>query len=320
MGWLLMLLYNAFCMLLFRVFKIPVTKWTLSTAILGGFFVIGTLLALMDYNHPYSTVSREYFQTTPIIPAVKGRVISVDVKPNAPLKAGDVLFKIDPVPFQNKVDSLTAQLKSLEIDLERATELLERKVGSQRDVDVLTADVDDTTAKLADANYDLEQTVVKASTDGHVSQLFVHPGLYVVATPLRPAMVFIHSGSSVFTAWFNQNTLMRLKPGSKAEIAFDGIPGVIFAGEVIKFVPVLAEGELQATGNLYGMGSNVKAGRIPVMIEITDPRFSDYADAMPGGAYAQTAIYSEHGRQVVFLRQILLRMSSWLNYLFPSRG
>ena len=319
MGWLLMLLYNAICMVLFRVFKIPVTKWTLSTAILGGLFIIGTLLALMDYNHPYSTVSREYFQTTPIIPAVKGRVISVDVKPNTPLKAGDVLFKIDPIPFQNKVDSLTAQLKSQAIDLERATELLEKKVGSQRDVDVMTASVDDTTAKLGDARYDLEQTVVRAATDGHVSQLFIHAGLYVVATPLRPAMVFINSGSYVYVAWFNQNTLMRLKPGSKAEIAFNGVPGVIFSGEVMRFIPVLAEGELQSTGNLVSMGPTT-SGRIPVLINITDPGFPDYAEVIPGGASAETAIYSEHLQMVVFLRQILFRMSSWTKYLFPSRG
>ncbi len=318
MGWLLMLLYNAFCMVLFRVFKIPVTKWTLSTAILGGFFIIGTLLALMDYNHPYSTVSREYFQTTPIIPAVKGKVISVDAESNTPLKAGDVLFKIDPIPYQNKVDSLTAQLKSLKLDLRRVSELLARKVGSQRDVDLMQAKVDDVTGKLGDAQYDLEQTVVRAAADGHVSQLFIHPGLYVVSTPLRPAMVFIHSDSFVYTAWFNQNSLLRLKPGSKAEIAFNGIPGVIFSGEVMNYIPVLAEGELQATGNLISMGENPKPGRIPVMIKITDPEYSDYAGIIPGGAYAQTTIYSEHGRQVVFLRQILFRMSSWMNYLFPS--
>ena len=143
MGWLLMLCYNAFCMILFRVFKIPVTKWTLSTAILGGFFVIGTLLSLMDYNHPYTTVSREYFMITPIIPAVKGRVISVDVEPNEPLKAGDVLFKIDPIPFQNKVDALTAQLKSLELDLARAITLVEREVAAERSQEVLRASFDD---------------------------------------------------------------------------------------------------------------------------------------------------------------------------------
>ncbi len=319
MGWLLMLIYNAFCMIIFRVFKIPLNKWTLSTAILGGVFIIGTLLALMNYNHPYSAVSREYFETTPIIPAVKGRVISVDAIPNTPLKTGDILFRIDPEPFQNKVDSLTAQLKSLAIDLDRATELLERKVGSQRDVDIYQGKTDDIEAKLRDAQYDLEQTVVRAETDGHITQLMVHPGLYVVSTPLRPAMVFVQTDSVTHVAWFRQNNLVRLKPGSDAEVAFNGIPGVVFTAEVIDYIHVLAEGELQAKGNLYDMSPNMQAGRIPVKIKITDPRFADYAGTIPGGAFAQTAVYSDHGKQVAFLRRILIRMSSWMNYLFPFR-
>ena len=47
----------------------------------------------MNYQHPFSSVSREYFITTPVVPAVKGRIVSVDVKPNVPVKRGDVLFK-----------------------------------------------------------------------------------------------------------------------------------------------------------------------------------------------------------------------------------
>jgi len=317
MGWLLMLIYNAMCMVLFRVFKIPVTKVTLSTAILGGIFIIGTLLSLMNYNHPYSPFSREYFQTTPVIPSVKGRVISVDVSPNTPLKAGDVLFKIDPVPFQNKVNSLSAQLKSLAIDLERAKDLMRQKVGKQRDVDIMTAKVDDVQAKLDDAYYNLEKTVVKAESDGFVTQLFIHKGLYVVSTPLKPAMLFVQSDSFTYVAWFRQNSLLRLNTGSDAEIAFDAIPGVIFAAKVIGFVPVLAEGELQAKGNLYDSSSSITPGRVPVKIQITDPRFADYAGKIPGGSYAQTAVYSEHAHLVVFLRQLLIRMSSWMNYIFP---
>ncbi len=317
MGWLLMLLYNAMCMVLFRIFKIPVTKITLSTAVLGGVFIIGTLLSLMNYNHPYSPFSREYFQTTPIIPSVNGRVISVNVTPNTPLKAGDVLFKIDPTPFKNKVNSLTAQLKSLTIDLERAKELMKKNVGKQRDVDVMTAKVDDFQAQLDDAHYYLEKTVVKAESDGFVAQLFIHPGLYVVSTPLRPAMIFVQSNSFTYVAWFRQNSLLRLNAGNDAEIAFDAIPGVIFAAKVKGHVPVMAEGELQATGNLYDSSSSRTPGRVAVMIQITDPRFSGYATKIPGGSYAQTAVYSEHAHLVVFLRQLLIRMSSWTNYIFP---
>ena len=314
---LLILTYTAICVAVFKIFKIPMNKWTVPTAVLGGIFLIGTLLILMNYNHPYSEVSRKYFQTTPIVPAVRGRVISVDVKPNTPLKAGDILFKIDPEPFQYKVDSLAAQLTSLKIDLQRAEELMLKQVGKQRDVDVMQSKVDDVQAQLKDAQYDLEQTVVRASTDGFVSQLLINPGLYVVPLPLKPAMVFVHTDVFTYIAWFRQNSMLRLKSGDKAEVAFDGVPGVIFSAEVIGSIPVMAEGELQAMGDLYDMYSHIKPGRIPVMINITDPEYSAYADSVPGGAYAQTAVYSEHFHHVAVIRKVLLRMSSWMNYIFP---
>ena len=319
MGWILMLIYNAFCMVLFRVFKIPMTRWTLSTAVLGGFFIIGTLLSLMNYQHPYSAVSRQYFITTPVIPAVKGRIISVDVKPNVPVKKGDVLFKIDPEPFQYKVDSLNAQLKTLKIELERATALLKRKAGKQKEVDAALAKVGDIEGKLGNAQFELEETVVRAEQNGFVTQILVYPGLYAVSTPLRPAMVFVNADSFIYVAWFRQNNLMRLKSGYEAEVIFNGIPGIIFSAEVIDYIPVLAEGELQATGNLIDMSPAMKAGRIPVKIKITDPRYADYTDRIPGGSFAQTAIYSDHGRQVDFIRRILMRMKSYMNYLMPFR-
>jgi multidrug resistance efflux pump len=46
----------------------------------------------------------------PVVPRVTGRVIEVPIEPNRPIKKGDVLFKIDPAPFQFEVDSLQAKL------------------------------------------------------------------------------------------------------------------------------------------------------------------------------------------------------------------
>ena len=40
-----------------------------------------------------------------IVPNVAGEVIEVPVDPNKPLKAGDVLFRIDPVPYKAQVDA-----------------------------------------------------------------------------------------------------------------------------------------------------------------------------------------------------------------------
>lgn len=77
---LLVMTYTALCIAIFKIFKIPLTKWTVPMAVLGGIFLIGTLLVAMNYSHPYSAKGREYFSTTPISPTVKGRVIDVVVK------------------------------------------------------------------------------------------------------------------------------------------------------------------------------------------------------------------------------------------------
>ncbi|WP_394131285.1 HlyD family secretion protein [Shewanella maritima] len=114
MDLLLILTYTAFCVAIFKIFKIPLTKWTVPTAILGGIALIGTLLLLMNYNHPYTKFAREYFATTPINSAVRGIVTEVAVKPNQPIKKGDVLFKIDPIPYEAALMQKLAELEEAE--------------------------------------------------------------------------------------------------------------------------------------------------------------------------------------------------------------
>jgi len=104
MAVLLLLGYAAICVVIFKLLRVPLNKWTVTTAGLGGVVVVSGLLVAMNYNHPFTTDGRRYFYTTPIVPTVKGHVIDVAVKPNAPLKQGDVLFRIDPRPYQFVVD------------------------------------------------------------------------------------------------------------------------------------------------------------------------------------------------------------------------
>ena len=80
------------------------------TAALGGIFLIGALLLGMNYNHPFTSQARFYFNTTPIVPGVSGVVTEVPVKANTLVKTGDVLFRIDPKPFENAVKAKEAAL------------------------------------------------------------------------------------------------------------------------------------------------------------------------------------------------------------------
>jgi multidrug resistance efflux pump len=90
---LLALIYVSFCVVIFKLFKIPVNQWSLSTAALGGFSGIFLLLLIINYNHPFTKNARIYFAVTPILPTVKGRVVEVPVRANTPLKEGDIPYR-----------------------------------------------------------------------------------------------------------------------------------------------------------------------------------------------------------------------------------
>lgn len=139
---LLILIYVSICIVIFKLFSIPVNQWSLSTAVLGGIVGIALLLLTMNYNHPFTTNARIYFPVTPILATVKGRVVEVPVRSNTPLNEGDVLFRIDPKPYQYVVDGKKAALAEAE-----------------QNVNQLKASLDEATAAVgkADAQLQLSQ-------------------------------------------------------------------------------------------------------------------------------------------------------------------
>lgn len=110
MDMLLILSYTAICVAIFKIFKIPLNKWSIPTAVLGGIVLIGALILLMNYNHPFTATGAQIYTTTPIMPGVRGRVTEVDAVPNTMMHKGDLLFKIDDTPFKAEVVRLQAAL------------------------------------------------------------------------------------------------------------------------------------------------------------------------------------------------------------------
>jgi multidrug resistance efflux pump len=271
----------------------------------------------MNYNHHYSEIGRDYFTTVPIVPEVTGQVVEVPVVANQLLQQGDVLLKLEAAPFEAKVASLKAQLKSANSDLARAKNLAAKGSISQRQLDLAQESVDNLTPKLTTAEWELDNTIVRAPSQGYVTQLFVRPGVMAASLPLRPVMVFVPLESHRMVGWFRQNSMLRLQVGYEAEVALDGIPGEVFSAKVVKVIPALAEGQVQACGSMMVLDAASRPGRIPVEVEIVDPDFAQYQDKIPGGTYGQVAIYSDHAHHVAVMRKILLRMAAWMNYIFP---
>jgi multidrug resistance efflux pump len=143
---LLILIYVSICYAVFKVFRIPVNQWSLATAALGGIIGIVLLLLIMNYNHPFTKNARIYFAVTPVLPTVRGRVIEVPVKENAPLKQGDVLFRIDPKPFEYVVEQKKAALAEAEQNVRQLRASLEQAAAATESANAQFA--------LAQQNYD----------------------------------------------------------------------------------------------------------------------------------------------------------------------
>ena len=114
-------------------------------------------------------------------------------------------------------------------------------------------------------------------------------------------------------AGFQQNSLQRVRAGDEAEVAFDALPGHIVKGKVKHVIDAIATGQLQATGGLQDMGSDIPSGRAVAIIDIED---DTSAYNLPGGAEAQVAVYTPFAHHFAIIRRILLRMKSWQNFVF----
>lgn len=309
----LVITYSMLMWIVFKVFKVPVNKWTGTTAVLGGVFSIGFLLLMMGMYHPFTKEARIYSLTTPVLPTVKGRVIEVNVKTGDRVKEGDLMFRIDPEPFQYEVDQLVADLSLAVSNLADATELFEKKFASAKDVERAQAEVDSLTAQLANARFSLAEADVRAESDGYVAQVRLRPGVLAVPMPFSPLMTFVHDQDRFLLAGFQQNPLQNIQPNFEAEVIFTALPGKVFSASVVGMSEIMAQGQLLPDGKLISLDKVTPAGRVMVRIDIKDD-LSGYQ--LPTGAKAYVAVYSNTWKPVAIIRKVILRVMSWENYLF----
>ncbi|AYW53799.1 HlyD family secretion protein [Raoultella ornithinolytica] len=374
---LLLLCYAALSIAIFKIFRIPLNKWTVPTAVLGGVVLIGALILGMNYNFPYTDIGKQVFRTVPVVSQTRGRVMSVPVQPNQMLHKGDVLFTLDPTPFQAQVDDLTAQVKaasqdalslnaalnSAQADLQKAVALRDRaqreyaRFQAGHDKGAFSDQMVDTRrqswkadeaavaaaqasvvqahnnlnsvvngentkvasllAQLRAAEFKLENTVVRAPSDGYVSTVGLRPGTMSTALGLKPVMTFVPTGEAdkrEFVAAFRQNSLQRLEKGEQAELLFPAVPGTVFHAEVTEVLPAIGESQFQGQGTLLTTRDLDTRGRALVVFRVTDTRLQNYH--LPQGTDVEAAVYSGHLEHLSLIRKILIRMKSWENYLY----
>lgn len=118
MDFIILGIYAFFVWLIF--FKFKWLPWNIiSQVIVITIPIIGltTIILLLNIFTPSSSDVRAMNYVIPIVPRVSGQVTEVPIEPNRPIKKGDVLFKIDPTPFQLAVDAAEANLAGMKVSL-----------------------------------------------------------------------------------------------------------------------------------------------------------------------------------------------------------
>ena len=159
--------------------------------------ILAALVAVWLWHHyersPWTRDGRVRADVVRVTPDIGGLVTEVDVHDNQPVKAGQLLFVIDKPRYSLAVAQAEAGVASARATLAQAQRTVKRDLAlgdlvatethEQNVAAVATARaaLDESLTALDGARLNLTRTQVKASVNGAVTNLDLHPGDYVAA-------------------------------------------------------------------------------------------------------------------------------------------
>jgi multidrug efflux system membrane fusion protein len=214
---------------------------------------------------------------------VDGVIQSVSFREGALVKAGDLLFTIDPAPYQaavaqaqGQVASARAKLNLARTQFERAQKLSESKAISQSDMDqrqnaVTEAEAGMMTAQAAlqTVNLELGYTEVRAPVGGRVGKVEITVGNLVAAGSTSPVLTTLVSVDPIYASFSASEEIVTR--------ALAELPSVSGVSPAIEQIPVeigtLADDDTPTTGKLQLIDNQVDAasGTIGVRAVFDNP-------------------------------------------------
>lgn len=342
--------------------------WQIVT-VLVGCAILGVFMALFNTMTPSGRIA-VVGRVVEVTPNVMGTVTSIEVQPNTLVRAGSVLFRIDPAPYQAKVKQLKAAVAEAEqkvaqykaqVDLAVADvtgltsqlsysekrrddlERLARTAASSEfklqdavaQVDLLNAqlqaarareansrlvlgseiDGQNTTvaqlqAQLDNAAWELDQTTIKAPTDGYVSGMTLSVGARAV--PLKASMSFIVASETSIIGVFDQAGYVSIRPGAPVRLVFAHLPGQVFHSRMGAVAQGIGQGQVAVSGSLFKSEAVGTSATYPTLIDVP-------ADLDPAllrlGIVGTATVVPETSGAIGVLAGIILWAKAYVAYL-----
>jgi multidrug resistance efflux pump len=352
---ILLIIYSVIVWLIF--FKFKLLPWNITSQVIVvtiPIFALTVLILFMNIVAPSSSDVRAQNYVIPIVPRVTGQVTEVPIEPNRPIRRGDVLFKIDPVPFEAAANAAEATLRGAKDQLNNATN---KKASLTPRIDLAKKRVEQFTALAttgAGKRADLEQ----AQSDlGNLQSEF----LAADATESQARAQISKSEADLINAKFDLEGTTYLAPanGRVANLAlrpgvratqFATMPVMSFIEEddpwllaffrqnELRYVEAGDEAEIymmQYPGRIIkcmvdsilwatAQGQMPISGNLQNTLPVAAPeqRIAVRLVLAPkerqlflaAGARGGGAIYTEHGKMIHIVRKVFLRVSAKLDW------
>lgn len=193
-------------------------------------------------------IAASYTGTAPLEPRGESQVVAktsgvalnVLVEEGQQVRAGQPLVRLDPDRARLAVAQTEAQMRKLENNYRRSTQLAKQQMVSANDVDQIKYDLENMRAQHRLATLELSYTTVLAPISGVIASRSIKDGNFVqINTP-----IFRIVDTSQLEATLNvpERELATLKGGQPAVLAVDAMPGKTFVGKVDRVSPVVDSG------------------------------------------------------------------------------
>jgi multidrug resistance efflux pump len=352
---LLLIIYSVIVWLIF--FKFKLLPWNITSQVIVvtiPIIALTILILFMNICAPSSSDVRAQNYVIPIVPRVTGQVTEVPIEPNRPLKKGDVLFKIDPVPFEAAAKAAEATLRGANDQLNNATN---KKASLTPRIDLAKKRVEQFTA-LSAAGAGKRADLEQAQSDlGNLQSEF----LAADATESQARAQISKSEADLINAKFDLEGTTYLAPanGRVANLAlrpgvratqFATMPVMSFIEEddpwllaffrqnELRYVEAGDEAEIymmQYPGRIIkctvdsilwatAQGQMPISGNLQTTLPVAAPEQRiavrlvlaprDRNLFLAAGARGGGAIYSQHGKMIHIVRKVFLRVSAKLDW------
>jgi len=352
---ILLIIYSVIVWLIF--FKFKLLPWNITSQVIVvtiPIIMLTVLILFMNICAPSSSDVRAQNYVIPIVPRVTGQVTEVPIEPNRPIKKGDVLFKIDPVPFEaaeraadatlrgakdqlnnavNKKAALTPRIDLAKKRVEQFTALATTGAGKRADLEQAQSDLGNLQSEFlaADATEAQARAQISKSEADLINSKFDLEGTTYLAPAngrvanlaLRPGVRATQFATMPVMSFIEEDEPWLLAFFRQNELRYveagdeAEIYMMQYPGRIIKCV---VDSILWATAQ----GQMPISGNLQNTLPVTAPEQriavrlvlapKDRQLFLAAGARGGGAIYTARGKMIHIVRKVFLRVSAKLDW------